>query len=187
MLTNRRVDLAELGLEGAAHGALGLAHFAERQVALLLAFLPFLGFASVPAPVLQPVEEKPESQRISLWVPGVVFKGAALFMQDEDPAVRQVVKRVRSARILVLEGARDKKFERKFRRLEKRGKKLEPMVTVKSEDANVLIRMATARNGRFIKKLQVIVQEENTLVYISLKGKFRIEELKALAATQDIL
>lgn len=131
-------------------------------------------------------ENEKDGSSVSLWIPGLVFKAASLFIdKDEDPEIKQLLVKLRSVRVLVKEGEfYAPRFERKYKRLAKRMKRknFEPLVVVNSGKDKVNLTIKTNKRN-VVKQAAVVVHSEDTFVLVKAKGK--INPTKLLELTKD--
>jgi hypothetical protein len=114
----------------------------------------------------------------SFTIPAFVPKFASIFIKGK--AERRLVRRTGRTRIMFFE-KNNPMTQTDFVKLTKRTKRkggLEEVITVKDGKTNV--RILVKENGRRIRKMVFLVQDEAEFVMVSVKGRFRYKDLNTL-------
>jgi Domain of unknown function (DUF4252) len=114
----------------------------------------------------------------SFTIPGFVPKFASIFVKGK--AERRLVRRTGRTRIMFFENnspITPTDFVKLTKRTKRRGG-LEDIITVKTGLTN--IRVMAKENGKRIRKLVFLVQDEGEFVMVSVKGRFRYKDLNTL-------
>jgi Domain of unknown function (DUF4252) len=113
---------------------------------------------------------------IAFRVPGLLAKVGSLFLKEK--AQRRLLRRTGSVRILVFEDNQSPVKKKDIDRLVRRtssGGGLDELITVRAEGTRVHV-FGQERNNK-IKKLAVLVQEDDTFVFVSVRGNYRISDI----------
>jgi hypothetical protein len=107
----------------------------------------------------------------------LIHAGSWFLDQKED---RKIVRKVRKVRVLTFENSDNPISGRDMERFYKKAKrrKLEELLMVRSQGTRVWV-LAKERRGS-IRKVVVLVDEPDTFVLVSLRGKLRYEEIGQL-------
>jgi hypothetical protein len=114
----------------------------------------------------------------SFTIPGFVPKFASIFIKGKQE--RRLVRRTGRTRIMIFEKNNPMTptdYVKLSRRTHRRGG-LEEVMTVK--DGNTNVRVLVKENGRRIRKMVFLVQDEEEFVMVSVKGRFRYKDLNTL-------
>lgn len=132
--------------------------------------------------------EENDNFSMSLWVPGFLFDAAALFVpKEEEPELKALLKEVGNIYIMIRTGEEyDKSLDKKYKKIAKKMKRqnYEPLVSVVSADADVEIQVKTDDKNR-IRKTVVLVNTEDTFVYVNVSGKIDINDLIKMIEDQE--
>ncbi len=115
------------------------------------------------------------------WMLDLVGFGAN-FIDDQDEEVRELLRlsdNISKIRLLVIEEGADIK-SKNVKKLIKglRNENFEELITVRSPDADVKLLVKEKRNK--IRNITAFVQSEDTLVLVTLSGRFSYDDLKNL-------
>jgi len=137
--------------------------------------------------ILEDHNNEKDGTSVSLWIPGLVFKAASLFVdKQEEPEVKKLLVKLRSVRVLVKDGDfYAPRFERKYNRLAKRMKRrnFEPLILVNTGEEKVNLTIKTNKRNNKIKQVAVVVNSEDSFVLVKAKGKINPQNL--LKMTQE--
>jgi len=115
---------------------------------------------------------------VALTVPRWVIHAGSWFLDEKVD--RQLVRKVRKARVLVFEKddnpVTDADVQRFFAKTKKRN--LEELLYVRSPEARIWV-LAKER-GDAIRKIVVLVQSEEAFALVSIRGKLRYEDIGEL-------
>jgi hypothetical protein len=114
----------------------------------------------------------------SFTIPGFLPKFASIFIKGK--AERRLVRRTGRTRVMFFE-KNSPMTPTDFVKLSKKTKRrggLEEIITVKDGKTNV--RILAKENGKRIRKLVILVQDEEEFVMVSVKGRFRYKDLNTL-------
>ncbi len=122
-------------------------------------------------------------EKVSLYVPGILFKIGSLFLDDDAKEAKYVMRRVRGMRLLVREGmaARVFKDSPQLNRIQKRMEKknYEEFMSVEDEDGNVSMSLRENKKG-FIRNVAMMVNSDDGIVFLNLRCKLKPKYLKEL-------
>jgi len=112
---------------------------------------------------------------IALTVPRWVIHAGSWFLDEK--ADRQLIRKVRKARVLVFEQddnpVTDADVQRFFAKAKKRN--LEELLFVRSPEARIWVLAKERRDA--VRKIVVLVQSEEAFALVSIRGKMRYEDL----------
>ncbi len=114
---------------------------------------------------------------MSFTIPGFLPKIGSIFIKGK--AERRLVRRTGKIRIMVFENGSpvtEKDFVKFARRAENSG--LDDLIHVR--DGKTHVRIMGKENGKRIRKLVVLVQDEGEFVMVSMKGRYKYSDLNAL-------
>jgi Domain of unknown function (DUF4252) len=114
----------------------------------------------------------------SFTIPGFLPKFASIFIKGK--AERRLVRRTGRTRVMFFE-KNSPMSSNDFVKLTKKTKRrggLEDIITVKTGLTN--IRIMAKENGKRIRKLVFLIQDEGEFVMVSVKGRFRYKDLNTL-------
>jgi hypothetical protein len=119
------------------------------------------------------------TENVHFMVPRPIFWVGSLFPRHRDE--RKMVRAVRNARILVIEGGAtitSAETQQMLARAESSG--FEPMLTVRDKKTRVAIH-AKERKGK-IRGLFIVVHDQEEFVLLSMKTRLKLSDLEALLA-----
>lgn len=114
---------------------------------------------------------------MSFTVPGFLPKIGSIFVKGK--AERRLVRRTGKTRIMIFEKGSpvtNEDFGKFARRAQRKG--LDEVITVRDGKTNV--RVLARENGKRIRKLVVLVQDDGEFVMVSMKGRYKYSDLNAL-------
>lgn len=112
---------------------------------------------------------------IAISVPAVAIDIGSWFLKDK--ADRKLMRKLNKVRVLVFDDNGSPITKGDIARFERRAQRhnLEDLVTVRSGSTHVRV-LAKERRGR-LRKVVVFVNEPDTFVLVSVKGRLRIDDL----------
>ena len=115
---------------------------------------------------------------ISVTVPGWAIHAGSWFLGEKSD--RKLIRKVRKARVLVFEDQDNPITTGDMLRFKKKAQKrhLEELLSVKSKGTRVHV--WAKERGDALRKIVVLVYEENTFALVSLRGKLRFDEIGPL-------
>ena len=140
------------------------------------------------APILPQIEESGNGSKVSIYIPGFLFKAGSLFIdKKEDKEVRKFVSQIRGVQILVREGEYyksryDKKYQRIVRKMDKKG--FDSLLSVRNEGTSADISIRENKKGK-IRQVVVMVDEQDTFVLLRIKGNIDLNKLLELSQEFD--
>lgn len=115
------------------------------------------------------------------WMLDLVGYGAS-FIEDQEEEVKELLRlssKISKVRMLIIEEGADIKSKNVKKLIDGlHNEKFEELMTVHSEDADIRLLIKEKRNS--IRNITAFVQSEDSLVLITLAGKFKLEDLKNL-------
>ena len=133
----------------------------------------------------------------SFFIPGWLFKagfnlaaGEEEEMQQEMAAYQPLFKGLHGLHFLAVEESRDlpegtvTRFVQKLRK-----KDYVPLLKMRSKgtSVNILMKTVERKDQTIVKKLLVVIQEENDLILCAISGKWKTEDLERLMKEEDVL
>ena len=139
-----------------------------------------MGAAGGPGPQIKAGEN---GTKVSLWIPGFLVKFGARFVPDEQAPVRDLVRKLGSLRVYVVDGSWYERsvegddFESSRRALERDG--YVPMMTLQSDEERVFLGVRIDKRER-IRRLGVVVDDGESFVRVRLKCKLEADDFAGL-------
>lgn len=161
----------------------------RKIIILLLAIIyPVFGFANVTD---HAVADAGTSSKISLYVPGFLFKVGSIFVDRHDAAeTKQALRQLRSVSIVVRDGcayreyAASCKYESKMNILKRQ--EFKPLLGVTREETNVVIQFKQNQKGT-IRQLAVLVNDgAESFVFVRARCDISIQELRQWIQSESI-
>lgn len=115
---------------------------------------------------------------IAITVPGWLIHTGSWFLDEKKD--RKMIRKVRKARVLVFEDRDNPITIRDMLRFRTKAQRrhLEELLSVKSKGTRVHVWAKERRNA--LRKVVVMVYEEDTFALVSVRGKLRFDEIGAL-------
>ena len=115
---------------------------------------------------------------IALTAPSWVVHAGSWFLDEKSD--RKLLRKVRKVRVLVFDDGENPVDDRDMKRFTSKAKrrKLEKLLWVRSADTRVAVYAKERREA--IRKVVVLVKEPETFALVSVRGKFRFEEIGKL-------
>jgi len=153
---------------------------------ILVFFLRFTLFAQADISELDndfTEDDNNKTHSIFIWVPGVVTKGASLFInKDEEPDLKHTLRFLGGMRIRILEGnSNSVKWKRKTNRWERKVKRknLDDLMVVKNADTVIHLKAGFPGNGK-IRNYAFLINTDGTAVLLLGKSKLDLKKLVKL-------
>ncbi len=139
-------------------------------------------------------KNKTSDNALAITVPGWLFDAASFSAKyiddneskDEIKDILKIAKKIKRIRLLVVnneEGGFNPKHVQKLRKGLKR-ERFEELLTVHSEDADVQFMIKEKRNS--IRNVTAFIKVEDTVVLLTLSGKFKYSDFKKMKIWDDI-
>jgi|GEM_PF-1863648 len=140
-----------------------------------------LDFEVVDADIFE--EDNQKTRSLFIWVPGVLTKGVALFInKEEEPELKHTLRFLGGLRIRILDGdANSAKWKRKTARWERKVKRknLDDLMMVKNEDTVVHLKAGLPGNGK-IRNYAFLVNTDGIAVLLLGKSRLDLKKLVKL-------